>query len=343
MLRFFNPLSRASLQLTSLAQRRFVWQNVITARPPLRQQDVFDHSVLHASGGSNFLRVVKEAEFCRAGSKISGGRSKGHKLMRQLADGTHEFYYFKLPYYRWGFVKELIAGALARELMGELAPMVCAIEMSSKNEKGLFQYGLISQSLGSNLHYDNLENWAFQYKEDFEEEKFGPKHLGCGLAFKLLLGDSDAKAANFVLLRDQQGHVYGIDNEYAFDLAPEFITDASVAVKRLKDFHIAESDSQFVPLQMEPELLKKIFPVFVAAVQHDIDSGELLELYRKFADLSLSRLKGLFNQFGPLINDKEQESLLKDLLARQQMTLKFITEHDSAHLHRMLSFRKSEI
>lgn len=333
MLRFFNQLSAITTNhRMSAVTQRTVWQQAVTARPPIRQQDVLDRSVLHTTGQLGFLHVIDRASLHSAGTKISGGRSKGHKLMRIMPDGAREFYYFKLPFYRWGFIKELIAGALARELMGEHEPKVYALELSHDDKTGLAQYGLLSQSLGSNLHYDNLENWAYLYNEDYEEALFGPKHLGCSLAFKLLLGDSDAKAANIVMLRDQQGHCYSIDHEYAFDYAPQFITDADVAVKQLKDFHAGTEEGHFIPLQKEPELLARVFPVFRDAVQCDIESGEVIKLYENFANLSLNRLHRLFNQYGPLVHTEERDCLLKDLLARQEATLKFINTQDSRML-----------
>lgn len=318
---------RVSAILPRQPTRAASWSPQLIWRTPYVQTPVVDVSVLRTLGQRVPLSVIDSSVLSRAGSKIAAGRSKGHKVSRRLPDGSLQYFYYKLPYFRGGFVKELIAAALARHLLGEQAPAVYAVEKPEESDARRAQYALVSESLGTNVQYDNLESWAFLYEQDDEELRYGPKHLGLALAFKLLLGDSDAKAANFVLLRNQQGNCYSIDHEYAFDLAPAFIRDSSSAVSRLKDFRTDQQD-RYIPLQANPALLQKIEPVLERAVQCDLDDGSVMALYERFASLTEADIQTMFDRYGSLINEDEKASITQDLRYRQADTREFIESYE---------------
>ncbi len=328
MLSFFarSPAARPAAQPARLVSSSSNAAKPVVMRPPFQREPVIAASVLRAMTPRLPIHVVDHSALTRASTKLAAGRSKGYKVKCQLSDESAQYFYYKLPFYRGGFVKELAVAALARKLLGEHAPMVYAVETPQASDSSQSQYALISQSLATNLHYDNLENWALQYEADDEEIKFSPRHMGLSLAFKLMLGDSDIKAANFVLLRDQQGYCYSIDHEYAFDHGPVFVRDAASAVRELNDYKSDAGNFYFL-LRSKTALLDKMFPVLQRAVQRDIDDGSMLALYERFVNLTDEDIQALYDQYGSLINADERAFFTHELKFRQECAKEYIEQY----------------
>jgi hypothetical protein len=289
-------------------------------------QTVIDRENLLLSAPRVPLNIVDDASLIRASNTLAPGRSQGHKVKFQLIDGGERYFYYKMPFDRIGFVKELVVGALARLLLGNEAPLVCAVEKPHQSNSEQSQYTLISEILSTTSTHDNLERWARLYYQDEEALKIGPKHMGLSLAFKLLVGDSDAKLANFVLAYNGEGLCYSIDHEYTFNLPPVFIRDAGAAVRKIKDFNPQKHQQRDVPLQEAPEVTSKIGPLLCAAVKRDVDDGSVMRLYERFVRLTSNDIETLFEQFGSLISMEERAVFQSAIQLRQRAAEEFIEE-----------------
>lgn len=302
----------------------FVPQRRIFGRPPSIRQPVIGVTILKADELKDISRVVDSTLLDRVGNEVGPGRSKGHIVKWQVSFDKVEHYHYKLPHYRGGFVKELFANALAVYLMPEASADLKIVEHEVDADKGISQYGLISRCPNECYNDPNLEQWALSYENDETAFQHGPKRMGVSLAFKQFIGDSDAKAANFVLVKNDS-HCISIDHEYAFDKAASFIHNSYTAIYRLKDFD--DERDRDIPLQSKPDLLEKIEPVFTHAIQADLDNGSVLAFYERIVAMTDEDINGLFNGIAELIMPEEKTLLIADLKVRQAATRQFLVKH----------------
>ena len=267
-------------------------------------------------------------EFSSAGSRISGGRSQGHKVQRlNPITQEPEYFYYKEVIDRAALLNELVVGGLARELCGPDAkeitevrfPLFLLHETALNDAEDHSRYAVLSESVGTAPHSD-IEVWAQDYFHDHEFVKFKPKHLGVALALDAMVGKSDCKLANLVSLRDSQGYCYSIDHESAFAKAPLFIEKAEDALGYIGEFRrksivelghedncpgLDTRDDPNQPLKARLDVQTAIRPILLKAIQNDIESGRIAAFYKKFASLSDEKLKKVIGQYG-LLTEKEE-------------------------------------
>lgn len=287
------------------------------------QQPVIGRATLRIEPPRVPLNIVDHAALERVSELKASGRSKGHKVKRKLPDGSESYYYFKIPFDRIGFVTELVAGALARLLLGKKVPSVYAVEKAHDGDQS--EYMFISEIVSDGLH-DNLETWARLYGQDQEMKKASPKYMGLSIAFKLLLGDADPKLANFIVPYDGEEHCYSIDHEFTFKMPPVFVRDPAEAIRRLKDFNPKEKNNRDIPLQAQPEIISKIEPVLSAAVKRNIDDGSIIAFYERFARLTPQDIQMTFEQFGSLVSEEERAVFQSAIELRQQAVKDFLVK-----------------
>lgn len=305
---------------------------------------VVDKSVLRANDDdnqNNDLWVVDALTLKVIEHRVTSGRSHGHKVKHAHETEDHRYYYFKEPFDRQRLIKELVVGALGRDLFGGLFPRVFAVETPLNDLEDDSRYALISESLGEKAGNMNLEDWARLYAEDHID--YVPTHLGTSIAFDMLMGKTDCKLANLIVKKMNGGNCYSIDHETSLMMAPEFLKDDKEGLQFICEFspktlgeHIyeqngdgavdTETDNMHQPLRGNREVKNTISPVLRAAIRNDLVNGRVIAFYEKFANTSETDLRKLFTRFGSLIHADEQENLLKDLQARQVATRQYLAQ-----------------
>ncbi len=307
---------------------------------------IIDRSVLKTNKGRTDLLVVGAHELEAAGHKSCVGRSSAHKVQRDNpVTKDIDYYYFKETFDRASLIKELVFGALGRELDKNF-PQVLLCETPRNDKDDSSSYALLSQSVGGSKPYSNLEAWAYDLFDDYEFAKYAPKHLGRSLAYAMLLGKTDIKLANFVGIWDENGICYPIDNESALKASAVCITDADEALEFIGEFankrfmdhaHEQNCDTLNVkddidrPIKSREDVKKLIRPVLLAAIQRDIDNGQIEAFYKSFVALSDETIKKTVSQFG-LLTDKEQVALTSHIQEMRQTANNFLSKNKQAHV-----------
>jgi hypothetical protein len=232
-------------------------------------------------------------------------------------------------------------GALGREIFGELFPRVYAVETPTNDLNDDSRYDLISESLGEKAGNMNLEEWARLYAE--RSIDYVPTHLGTSIAFDMLLGKTDCKLANLIVKRQNGGNCYSIDHETSLFMAPQFLRRDKDGLVFIGEFsqkslgeHIyeqngdgavdTETDNMHQPLRGDKATKEVITPVLRAAIRNDMDNGKVIAFYEKFASMSELELNKLFTRYGTLIHKDEQQSIMRDLQARQVATREYLAQ-----------------
>lgn len=307
---------------------------------------IIDKSVLRNKDlDPSKLKVIDAMRISSTGKKVLPGHTQAHKVAFVNDKGETEYYYYKEPNNRDSLIKELIVGSIARALLGKKVPDIYAVETPLNDKENHSHFAVMSEGLGGNVKRDNLETWAESYSEDEEEIKFGPKHLGEAIAFDMLMGKTDCKLANLVLIKNNEGECYTIDQESALRKKSKFLKKASSGVEFLCEFAKDTFDDRFKnglapdnvevktdpnqPVKDKTSIKAKIYPILETAINADIESGKVLELYKKFASLTDQDFENIFNQFGTLIHQDERKLILADLKQRQERTREYLASQEN--------------
>jgi hypothetical protein len=201
--------------------------------------------------------------------------------------------------------------------------------------------------LGGNVRRDNLEQWVEAYDLDEEEIKFGPMHLGEPVAFDMVMGKSDTKFANLVIIRNHEGEGYSIDNESACDNSDVlFVTSVQDAVNFIAEYKDDTSKERFMMgsahtpevnlrdnphqhLKSNRNILRKARPIIEAAIENDITNGRIDQLYKNFVALNENDFNDIFNQFGTLIHEDERKEFIREFTYRQKITREFVEKNEN--------------
>lgn len=308
------------------------------------KKPVIDKSVLRAGDDENEnkdLWVIDALTLKVIDHHVTVGRSRGHKVRHAHETEDHRYYYFKEPFDRSRLIKELVVGALGREIFGELFPRVYAVETPINDLDDDSRYDLISESLGEKAGNMNLEQWARLFAGQAID--YAPTHLGTSIAFDMLMGKTDCKLANLIVKRQNGGNCYSIDHETSLFMAPQFLLHEKEGLRFIGEFsqkslgeHIyeqngdgavdTESDNMHQPLRGDKATKDVIAPVLRTAIRNDMTNGKVLAMYEKFVSMSESDLTKLFTRYGTLIHPNEQASIMRDLLARQAATREYLAQ-----------------
>lgn len=304
------------------------------------QEEVIDKSVLRDEKYENKdIDIVDALSLKSASEEVTSGRSRGHKVIHAHENEDHKYYYYKYPFDREGFLKELIVGAIGRWLFRENFPRVLAVETPVNDLHDDSRYGLISESINEKYGNKNLEEWALLYARG--EINYLPRHLGVSIAFDMLFGKSDSKLANLIVEHDAEGNCYSIDHESAFNLKSAFVTSPQDALNYIGEYRgkafgeivmeqasdgcvDTERDNFHQPLKGDHNIKAQIAPVLKQAIQNDMDNGKIRQFYEKFAAMTEQDFRNIFARFGSLIHENEQKAFLGYLQTRQEAVREFL-------------------
>lgn len=259
----------------------------------------------------------------------AGGRSGGRKYAYDGPDGT-EYFYVKETFDRERFLRELIIGTIAQELIGPSAPEVIVIQEALEDGTARYHIGSksMSGSLGQNrpAYTQDLEDWTKRLNADEETAVLPPNGLGVVLAFNALVGNRDTKLANVVTCDDPDRVAYPIDHEATDTMNGRILKEPQELIHSIKELALTTISQKAnaadgidvmndpnMAFSDDPETLAKIHPIFLEMITDDIESGEINALFHRAATLSEDTIERTLNRFTGIMTDREKDTFRVEL------------------------------